>query len=47
MVWFYILAFVFVMGLTFNYQNINENIEKTNNIKLKELEEKVRESRNK
>lgn len=47
MVWFYILAFVFVMGLSFNYQSVNENIELTNNIKLKEIEEKVRESRNK
>lgn len=47
MVWFYILAFVFVMGLSFNYQNVKHNIEMTNNIKLKELEEKVRESRNK
>lgn len=47
MVWFYILAFVFVIGLSFNYQNVTENIEKTNSIKLKELEEKVRESRSK
>ena len=46
MVWFYILAFVFVIGLSFNYQNVTQNIEKTNSIKLKELEEKVRESRN-
>ncbi len=42
MIWFYILAFVFVIGLGLNYTNVEEQIEKTNTIKLKELEEKVK-----
>lgn len=42
MVWFYILAFIFVMGISLNYRNATEEIEKTNTIKLKELEERVR-----
>lgn len=42
MVWFYILAFIFVIGISMNYRNATEEIEKTNTIKLKELEERVR-----
>ena len=45
MVWFYILAFIFVIGLSLNYRSVEEQIEKTNSIKLKELEEKVRASK--
>lgn len=45
MVWFYILAFIFVIGLGLNYRSIEEQIEKTNSIKLKELEEKVKASK--
>lgn len=45
MVWFYFLAFVFVMGLSFNYRIATEHIEKTNAIKLKEIEEKVKASK--
>lgn len=45
MVWFYFLAFVFVMGLSFNYRIVTEHIEKTNAIKLKEIEEKVKASK--
>ncbi len=47
MIWMYILAFVFVMGLSMNYRNVSEQIEKTNTIKLKELEEKVKASKKK
>ena len=46
MIWFYILAFIFVVGLCLNYSNVEEQIEKTNTIKLKELEEKVKASKN-
>ena len=42
MIWFYFLAFIFVLGLSMNYQSSEEDIEKTNAIKLKEIEEKVR-----
>lgn len=45
MIWFYILAYVFVIGLSLNYRNVEEEIERTNTIKLKELEEKVRASK--
>ncbi len=45
MIWFYILAFVFVLGLGLNYRNVEEQIEKTNTIKLKELEERVKASK--
>ena len=46
MIWFYILAFIFVMGLCMNYRNVEEQIERTNTIKLRELEEKVKASKN-
>lgn len=45
MVWLYILAFIFVIGISLNYRNATEDIERTNTIKLKELEEKVRASK--
>lgn len=45
MVWFYFLAFIFVIGLSMNYQIAEEQIEKTNAIKLKEIEEKVKASK--
>lgn len=45
MIWFYILAFIFVIGLSLNYRSVEEQIEKTNTIKLKELEEKVKASK--
>ena len=45
MIWFYILAFIFVIGLSMNYQIAEEQIEKTNAIKLKEIEEKVKASK--
>lgn len=46
LIWLYFLAFIFVLGLSMNYQNTEEQIEKTNTIKLKELEEKVKASKN-
>ena len=45
MVWLYILAFIFVIGISLNYRNATEEIERTNTIKLKELEERVRDSK--
>lgn len=45
MVWFYILAYIFVIGLSLNYRSLEEEVEKTNTIKLKELEEKVKASK--
>lgn len=45
MVWFYFLAVIFVVGLSMNYQNTEEEIERTNAIKLKEIEEKVKASK--
>ncbi len=45
MVWLYILAFIFVIGISLNYRNATEEIERTNTIKLKELEERVRASK--
>lgn len=41
MLWFYLMASVFVIGLVLNYRNINEYIEKTNSLKLKEINEKI------
>lgn len=45
LIWLYLLALIFVLGLSMNYKNTEEQIEKTNAIKLKELEEKVRASK--
>lgn len=47
MIWFYFLAFIFVIGLSMNYQNTEKQIERTNAIKLKEIEEKVKASKRK
>ncbi len=46
MIWFYFLAFIFVLGLSFNYNTVEQKIEETNAIKLKEIEEKVKMSKN-
>ena len=45
--WFYILAYIFVIGLYLNKRNSDEGIEKTNIIKLEEIRKKVREEKNK
>ncbi len=42
MIWFYFLAFIFVLGLSMNYQNASQENEKSNTAILKELEEKVK-----
>lgn len=42
--YFYILAYIFVIGLCLNKRNSDKNIEKTNTIKLEEIRKKMRES---
>ena len=42
--WFYILAFVFVIGLYLNKNSAVSGIEKTNTIKLEEIRKKVRDN---
>ena len=45
--WFYILAFIFVLGLYLNRLKTESAINKTNKIKLDEIRKKVLEERNK
>lgn len=47
MLWFYLLAYIFVIGLNLNYRNVEEQIEKTNTLRLNEIKEKVNEELNK
>lgn len=42
MLWFWLLSYVFVIGLALNYKNSQEENEKTNTIKLKEIQEKIK-----
>lgn len=42
MMWFYFMAYVFVVGLAFNHINVEERIEKTNSMKLDEIQKKVK-----
>ncbi len=42
MLWFYLMAYVFVLGLAFNHINVEERIEKTNTMKLDEIKKKVK-----
>lgn len=42
MVWFYLLAYILVIGLSMNYKITEQEIEKTNTIELKEIEEKTK-----
>ena len=42
MLWFYLMAHVFVVGLAFNHINVEERIEKTNTMKLDEIQKKVK-----
>ena len=42
MLWFYLMAYVFVVGLAFNHINVEERIEKTNTMKLDEIQKKVK-----
>lgn len=41
MLWFYVLAYIFVLGLYINKSSIDVGIEKTNTIKLDEIRKKV------
>lgn len=45
MLWFYLLAYIFVIGIVLNYKDSLVNTEKTNTIKLKEIQNKIRESK--
>jgi len=45
MLWFYFMAYVFVIGLAFNYRNVEEKIEETNTLKLDEKKNKVKLSK--
>lgn len=47
MLWFYLLAYIFVIGMVLNYNYALQSIEKTNSIKLKEIQEKIKESKEK
>ena len=44
MLWFWLISYVFVVGLVLNYKNSEEENEKTNTIKLKEIQEKIKSS---
>ncbi len=43
LLWFYVLAYVFVVGLYLNKNSADKGIEKTNTIKLNEIRKKVHE----
>ena len=45
--YFYILAYVFVLGLFINRDNASKGIEKTNTIKFEEIRKRVKEDKNK
>lgn len=47
LLWFYILAYIFVIGLYLNRRDAQEGIEKTNTIKLNEIKEKIKKDKNK
>lgn len=41
--WFWLISYIFVIGLALNYKNLEFENEKTNTIKLKEIQEKIKE----
>ena len=43
--WFYVLAYIFVIGLCINKDSVEQGIEKTNNIKLEEIRKRVKENK--
>lgn len=45
MLWFWLISYIFVIGLALNYKNIEEENEKTNTIKLKEIQDRIRETK--
>ncbi len=47
LIYFYLLAYIFVIGLVLNYRNIEEKNNIENTIKLEEISNKIKESTNK
>ena len=47
LLWFYILAYVFVIGLYLNRHKTDTEIEKTNTYKLEEIRKKVQKEKHK
>ncbi len=47
MLWFYVLAYIFVIGLCLNKNSVDAGIEKTNTIKLDEIRKKVHQVKRK
>lgn len=45
LMWFYCLAYIFVLGLYLNKYNTDTNIEKTNTIKLEEIRKRVKDNK--
>ena len=45
--WFYVLAYIFVVGLCLNRNSAEVGIEKTNTIKLEEIRKRIREDKKK
>lgn len=45
--WYWLLSYAFVIGLVLNYRNTELEIEKTNTIKLTEINKKIKEMSNK
>ena len=43
--WFYIMAFIFVVGICINKESVEKGIELTNNIKLEEIRKKIKEDK--
>ncbi len=43
--WFYVLAYIFVIGLCINKDTVEQNIEKTNKIKLEEIRKRIKEDK--
>ena len=41
LLWFYALAYIFVLGLSINKMSYDEGLEQTNTIKLDEIRKKV------
>ena len=45
--WFYIMAYIFVIGICINKESVEKGIEKTNKYKLDEIRKKIKEEKNK
>ncbi len=45
MLWFYTLAYILIVGMVINKENVVDSIEKTNAIKLEEIRNKVKNSK--